>query len=263
VRVIIRDRDGYTYISRGLSIVDEGWYKYYPYLKPREAYIPRLMGGERVSVLNVSLKTLWSKPSHSISKIDLLRWMEGVNIGTEATRSRIIEVLFKRGYLKNGRDVEVTDLGFTVSSIIEELFPQLSTPKLTRYFEERLDEIRSGRTSRKEVVEEAIKTIDMLLDDYKRKLNAIGLRLATALGLKEPRVKCMICGREAVNCSGYKFCQYHCMAYNRIRDKLPVLREVLGEDYGKLLERISRMKTSGRWVREVASHLLRSGGQPL
>ncbi len=259
VAVMLRDRDGYRYIARGTTLVEEGWMKYYPYLKPREGSIPLLSRGEEVVIVNVRMQTSWSRPSSSISKIDLLKWMESVNIGTEATRSRIIEVLFKRGYLaESGGSTEVTELGYTVATVIEELFPQLSTPRLTRRFEELLDAIRKGQTDRRTVVEEAIATIDTLIEGYKSRLGEVGLRLSQALGLAEPRVKCAICGREASSCNGYTLCRNHCMALSRLMEALPVVSRKMGESREEALRRIASLRATGVWVREAALFLLKS-----
>ena len=263
--LILEDRDGYKYQARGVQVVEEGWLYYYHFSKPREGEIPRIGVGGEARVEGAKMQTSWSKPGASIAKIDLLKWMERVNIGTEATRSRIIEVLFKRGYLVEDRGgVEVSDLGFTVATIIEELFPQLASPGLTRQFEEKLEEIREGRASRREVVEEAIRVIDGLIREYQENLERVGARLSQALGLTEPRVRCQICGREARGCGGYTLCPLHCEAVRRVQEALPRLTHAMGEAGDKALERLATMKTAGRLIREAASFLKTRGhSQPL
>ncbi|MDP8002749.1 MAG: DNA topoisomerase I, partial [Caldisphaera sp.] len=87
------------YKADGLIILDEGWFKYYTFSYPKANEIPVLKNGDKVYVVNVSLKTIWPKTNTTLSKYSLLRWMEKVNIGTKATRARIIEMLYRRKYL--------------------------------------------------------------------------------------------------------------------------------------------------------------------
>lgn len=262
--LMLEDRDGYRYQARGVAVVEEGWLKYYPFSRPREGEVPPLQVGARAEVLGARMQTSWSKPRTGLERIDLLKWMESVNIGTEATRSRIIEVLFKRGYLVDGRGgVEVSDLGYTVATIIEELFPQLATPDLTRQFEEKLEDIRAGRATRREVVDEAVRVIDSLIRSYRVNLDRVGARISQALGLTEPSVRCSICGREATHCSGYTLCPMHCRAVERVREALPRLARAMGESEEEALARLSRMKTAGKLVREAAEFLASRRGYPL
>ncbi|MEB3773938.1 MAG: DNA topoisomerase I [Desulfurococcales archaeon] len=259
--VVLVDDDGYQYSASGVGIVVEGWLHYYPYAKPRGDQLPSLSPGEYVEVSAAKANTIWSKPQASLSKIELLKWMEKVNIGTEATRSRIIETLFKRGYLKNSPEVQVTELGLTVAAIIEELFPQLSSPSLTRYFEEKLEEVRTGRTTREKVIREAIATIDELLNVYRERLDNVGSSLSQALGLSRPRVKCMVCDREGRECNGYVLCKYHCMALTRLRRELAGIADAMGKSEQELLKWISSTRYAGTWVRDVA-RLLREKPTP-
>jgi DNA topoisomerase-1 len=97
VTVTLIDVEGRVFEAQGLTIVREGWMKYYPFLKPSESLIPMLSRGESVKIEDVNIKVTWSKPSTKITKDSLLRWMESVEIGTESTRARIIETLYRRG----------------------------------------------------------------------------------------------------------------------------------------------------------------------
>lgn len=246
-----------SYTAKGVRVSYEGWWRYYHYLRPKEISLPSLRDGERVMVVKAGYQTRWVSKRPQLSKTSLLKWMETQRIGTEATRARIIEVLYKRGYLvsKGGKTV-VTDLGMYVSDVIEELFPDLARVELTRKFEEYVDAIRFGKTSHDKVIEETIKQLDYLIRKYKERLEQVGSKLAIALGVIAPKAKCVICGREAVVNEPFTMCSYHLEAYRRLRQAIPVVAEKMGvseEDALKLIA--SRKGEAGQWVVEVAKLL--------
>jgi len=255
--LVLVDREGRSYIARGLTVAREGWYAYYPYLRPTETWVPLVPRGSRVAVVGASVRSRWEARMPPLSKTDLLKWMEAQNIGTEATRARILEILFKRGYLESrGRKTVVTDLGMMVSEVVEELFPDLATPELTRRFEEKLEAIRRGEATREEVIRETVMVLDRLLTDYKSRIGQVGERLAKALGLVEPKVKCVLCGREAVSSSPRPLCKYHAEAVKRLESALPEVSRRLGVSRGEALRRIaSRKGEAGAWVIEAAKLL--------
>ena len=251
------DGEGREYTAKAVVVEREGWMHYYHYLRPRDQEIPPVSEGETLRVERASYTTKWSAQTPPLSKTDLLRWMESQNIGTEATRARILETLYKRGYLESkGKSTVVTDLGMMVSEIIIELFPDLSKPDLTRRFEEYIEAIRLGRMSRREAVEEAKETVATLIDRFQGELERVGRRLAWALGVEEPPRKCSICKREAEILDPFPLCRYHRMAYQRLLAAAPEVAERLEISIEEAVSRIaSRRGEAGRWVVEVASLL--------
>ncbi len=255
VKVILVDADGRNFEASGLSIVKEGWMTYYPFLKPQENVIPKLTD-KTVEIEDVKVRITWSKPSIRITKDSLLKWMESVEIGTESTRARIIETLYKRGYIE--QEGKVTDLGYTVTRIILELFPELATPELTREFERKLEDIRYGRRSRESVKIEAIKTLETLLSNYKKRLEEVGYKLALALNIKPPQRPCRVCGREAsITLGNVRLCNYHSEALGRLREAIKIISETLNvSEHEALVILASRRRSTGKWVLELARRAL-------
>ncbi len=253
--VVALDSYGRRYKATGTRVVVEGWYHYYPYLKPQEDTIPAPPRGSMLRVVSAGFKTYYTTPSVKLSKIDLLKWMERVNIGTEGTRARIIETLFKRGYLESrGGKVIVTDLGEVVAAIIENLFPDLSTPDLTRKFERMLEDIRLKRRRRVDVVDDAKRTIRILIESFRERLDLVGEKLALTLGYATPSGVCGICGRYAEDSvGGYMLCRRHAEAVRRLASKAPVIAFKLGVPVEEVVERLAtRRGQAGAWIIEVA-----------
>lgn len=255
-RALLADQRGLTYVASGISVVSEGWFAYYPFSRPEERRMPRLREGERLIAEGARISVSWSRANQSISSISLLRWMESVGIGTEATRARIIETLYKRGYLSRGKGATyVTGLGEAVAILVSELFPNLSSPALTRELERKLEEVREGKRSRAEVVREAAQIVEKLIREYEgtEKSGRARQLIGRALGIREGSRGCLVCGRDADG----DLCDHHERALRALKEALPKISQALEISEKEALEEVS--KRAGRWVAEVARYLLNSG----
>ncbi|MEM4579255.1 MAG: DNA topoisomerase, partial [Thermosphaera sp.] len=245
--------------ASGQRIENPGWYKYYPYHKPSVREIPRFVEGERVRVDDVTVKKSYTKPPQRISKIGMLRWMESVEIGTEATRATIIEKLFERKYLVNtSRGVVVTDLGLGIVETLESFFPELVKVELTRHFEKLMNDIRKGVVSREAVIKEARQTLGELIRKFDENKARVGEILASRLGFTTPSNKCKICNREAYQDN---LCKYHYRAKEVIETVYQEWRIKEEASFSEYLERIRRLKSTGKWVLDVIEFERNLAGQ--
>ena len=211
-------------------------------------------------MLRVAVETRYTEPPEPYTKAKLVKWMERVGIGTEATRARIVETLFDRGYLRLGRSgVTVTDLGFAVAEVLAEYFPRLTSVELTREFEKLLEDIRAGRRRRQAVVEEAKRLLREILEDFKeRAMRDAGLLLAKSLKLVPAERPCVLCGRESVD---GKLCKFHAEALEALRRGYAEWRRRLGGiTWREYLEAVASLGETGLWVKDVARYLLSVGG---
>ncbi|MEM0506328.1 MAG: DNA topoisomerase I [Thermosphaera sp.] len=251
--------EGLMFQASGQRIENPGWYKYYPYHKPSVREIPRFDEGERVRVDDVTVKKSYTKPPQRISKIGMLRWMEGVEIGTEATRATIIEKLFERKYLVNtSRGVVVTDLGLGIVETLESFFPELVKVELTRHFEKLMNDIRKGVVSREAVIKEARQTLGELIRKFDENKARVGEILASRLGFTTPSNKCKICNREAYQDN---LCKYHYRAKEVIETVYQEWRIKEEASFSEYLERIRRLKSTGKWVLDVIEFERNLAGQ--
>ncbi len=248
----------YRFEASGINIVKAGWMEIYTYSSPEEKPLPPLAVGELVDVKDVKMKIAWPNPADPpIRKISLVKWMEKVGIGTEATRARIVDTLYKRGYIIRGKsEDEMTSLGAGVARLLISAFPQLSTPDLTRRLEEDLESIRTGRNSRRKVVMEARKIIVNLLDSYKKLIESDeAKKIAAEAGLRPPEEKCHLCNMPAkAKINGVALCEAHYSAYMKLKEKLPSLKYRVQYPVDRLLSKIASV--SGRFISDVAREAL-------
>ncbi|WFO76126.1 DNA topoisomerase I [Desulfurococcaceae archaeon MEX13E-LK6-19] len=238
----------------GQKIVYLGWLRYYYFHKPSEQGAPTLEVGEKVRILSVSIRRVFTKPPEKLSRIKILRWMESNNIGTEATRARIIELLFKRKYLKStGGATEATSLGQGVIEVLTEYFSELTSVELTRKFENYLEEIRIMKRRREEVINEAKKTLLELLRRFDEKKKEVGLKLAWRLGIMDPPEKCLLCNREVYR---ENLCIYHFKALEALKEMYSEWRRREGVNWEQYVRELAKLKSTGKWVREVIKEII-------
>jgi DNA topoisomerase-1 len=233
----------------GQSIVEEGWLKYYPFSRPQEHAIPVFAENEVYLISDARVRRTFTKPPEKITRMKILRWMENNEIGTEATRARIIETLFKRSYLvSRPRGVEASDLGVGVIEVLMEYFPEITRVDLTRYFEKQMNMIREGKVSRGKVVDEAKNTLINLLGEFENRKREIGRMLAYRLGIMKPARKCILCEREEYRDG---LCKYHYEALKRIREAYSEWKRREEITWSEYLRTLLKLRSTGRWVREV------------
>ena len=116
--------NGNLFLLNATRTLIEGWMRFYkPYVQSKEASLPALIEGQKVSVKQVKLKDNFTKPPPRYNPRSLLLKMEKEEIGTKATRAAIIQTLYDRKYLSGTTNLSVSDLGFEVIEVLSKLLP--------------------------------------------------------------------------------------------------------------------------------------------
>jgi DNA topoisomerase-1 len=173
--------NGNRFQLNGRRTLEEGWLRFYkPYVKSKDAVLPPMEEGQKVSVKQVVLEDKFTNPPARYNPSSLLRRMEREEIGTKATRAGIIQTLHDRKYIREERIV-VTDLGFEVIDILKKYCPTVVSLELTRKLEERMNEIQQGKETRENVLRGAIEILKPATEKLKEKEQVIGERLSQAI----------------------------------------------------------------------------------
>ncbi|MEM4570081.1 MAG: DNA topoisomerase I [Desulfurococcaceae archaeon] len=261
VKVTFTTLDGlHDFSATGLNVEYPGWMVYYPFHKPSTRTIPALKQGEKLEVVKVTLRETYTKPPPRLKKIDILRWMEDVGVGTESTRAIIIEKLFERGYLKNAKTgIEVSDLGIGVIEVIERFFPDLVSVELTRTFEVLMNDIVKGLRRREHVIMEAKRVLVDLLTRFNSYINDAGLLLAKKLSLVDNYAKCIIPG-----CRGDaykdKLCKVHYAAYEALIQGYSEWRSRKSISFDNYVSKLAEMGSTGKYVKDVIKYYMPRAG---
>jgi len=147
--------------------------------------IPSLEKGQALRSLNAEVLEKQTSPPKPYTDASLLAAMTGISkhvidpdlrkilrdtdgLGTEATRAGIIELLFKRGFLRrNGKTINATPTG---QSLIEAL-PEVATqPDLTARWESQLSAIHDGSSNYQALMSPLESQLQLMVDDSQKVL---------------------------------------------------------------------------------------------
>jgi DNA topoisomerase-1 len=162
-----------------------------------------------------------TKPPNRYTAASIVSELEKRHLGTKATRSTIVDTLFKRDYL-SGTSIQVTDLGLRVCDVLKKYASEILDENLTRRIEDEMEEIQEGKLNKEEVIREGREILVQILDKLKKNERKIGEDILDALQStleKEntigPCDKCsknlrmirMGGGKQFIGCHGYPECR--------------------------------------------------------
>ncbi len=271
------DANGEIFFLNGKKTIEAGWTALYgKYAKREEIILPNMKVGDTVKIKKTNLREKETQPPARYSQGSVLKEMEQKNLGTKATRSQILQILYNRGYLI-GKSIEVTELGMQLSGVLEKNVPDVVSEKLTAHFEEKTDEIELGKAKKEDVLEEARERLKKICASLKLKEKKLGDELTKAVIATQDRQSklgaCKACngtlkvhknwrtGKRFAGCSGYpKGCR---TGYPLPREGIITSTEKLCEECGTPIiqvrpagRRLFRMcldpqcKTKAEWLDE-------------
>ncbi|MFC2162894.1 DNA topoisomerase I [Candidatus Altiarchaeota archaeon] len=175
------DNNGEDFKTKGTTTLEPGWHVYYgPYAKFEEIELPNLAKGDIVDVKDIKLLEKETQPPKRYTPASIIREMEKKDIGTKATRSQIVDILFRRGYL-DGRTIEVTDLGINVVDTLDKYCPEVISESLTRNFEQEMEKITAGKATMDDVVGQGRQMIEKISKEFKLNEEKIGASLGDSI----------------------------------------------------------------------------------
>ncbi|TGB01431.1 type IA DNA topoisomerase [Halobacillus salinus] len=215
--------------TTGRRDVKQGWKELFPKpKKEKEPLLPNVQNGEQVGA-NLEIKESMTKPPKPYTEgqlinmmktcgklvddeedVEILKEVEG--LGTEATRSSIIETIKMQKYIvvrKN--NVYVTNKGIMLCEAIEGTL--LSSPSMTAKWEAYLKKIGSGEGSKQMFIKQTNQFIDKLIQETPEAIQNVNIRDTgeEKKDWKEPIAKCPACSGQIMD--RYKF--YACSNYKK------------------------------------------------
>ncbi len=153
---IILTTGSHRFFLRGSQILEPGWTEFYqPYVRQESQEVPPLSVGEKVPLHSIRSLEKFTQPPPRFNPGSLLRKMEEENIGTKATRAEIIEILYRRGYIKETR-IRTTPLAVLVTELLRKYCPLIVDPGFTAKIETLMDGIQQGSMIRRHVLVESL-----------------------------------------------------------------------------------------------------------
>lgn len=219
---VVVDAKGELYSANGVVTKEPGWIDFYrPYYKSDDKELPVFSKFEQVQIKDKKKTRKDTKPPKRFTQASIISELEKRHLGTKATRSTIVDTLFKRGYV-DGKPIEVTDLGLKVREVLHRHAPEILDENLTRRIEDNMEKIQEGKLAKEEVIKEGQEILIQTLDRWKKQERKIGEELLEALKLtlekentvgtcdkcgKQLRIIRMKTGSQFIGCYGYPECK--------------------------------------------------------
>lgn len=157
--------EGEIYEARGSRVLERGWIDFYTYFKPKESILPEFEDKSRHRPEKVNMKEFKTEPPSRFNKSSLIALLEKKDLGTKATRTEIIDTLFRREYIKNSR-IEVTELGMSVYNALSKYCGAILNEELTRKLEKDMENIMRGTENEERVIGEGKGIIDDIIKEF-------------------------------------------------------------------------------------------------
>ena len=112
-----------------------------------EGVLPDLQKGDALKLLSMDPRQHFTQPPPRYSQASLIKELDEKGIGRPSTYAAIISNILDREYVvqNEGRALAPTDLGFLVTDLLVESFPDILNVEFTAGMEDELDKIEEGK----------------------------------------------------------------------------------------------------------------------
>ena len=136
--------------------------------------MPAVENGDNVLINEINNLEKETQPPKRYTPASIVKELEKRNLGTKATRSEIIETLYKRAYIKD-KSITATELGIKTIEALEKYCPAIIDEEMTRHFEVEMEEIQQDKKDFEEVIKEG-KKVTYDLKEMRNDPTAVGTK---------------------------------------------------------------------------------------
>ncbi len=207
---------GYAFAASGSTVKFPGFMAVYVEGKDieeeKEETLPSLKEGMPLNLLTLSPAQHFTQPPPRFTEATLVKELEENGIGRPSTYAAIISTIQDREYVvKDGRQLKPTELGFLVTDMLIESFPEILNVEFTAHMEEELDMIEEGTVPWRKTMEEFYGPFSQSLEKAKKDMKNVKAEEVPT------DIACEKCGKTMVikwgrkgkflACSGYPDCK--------------------------------------------------------
>jgi DNA topoisomerase-1 len=204
----------YLFRSTGSKLKFDGFLRVYntKLAEDDDRMLPDIAEGEAVSLDEIKPDQNFTQPPPRFTEASLVKEMEDKDIGRPSTYVPIIATLTDRKYVtREKKSLRPTDLGFTVTELMENYFKEIVDAGFTARMEDSLDDIEVKGAEWRGVIADFYKILSAEIDVADREIEKVETP-------DEPTGElCELCGRpmvikmgrfgEFMACSGYPECR--------------------------------------------------------
>ncbi len=150
----------------------------YQYKKVKNEEFPKIKEKDTTPA-KVKKEEKETKPPARYNQASIIRELEKRGLGTKSTRANIVAILYTRKYVESNK-IEVTQLGEQIIDTLEKYSERITSEKMTREFEEDLENIKDDKITETKVIDEAKLELNGILDSIDDNHENIGKELYSA-----------------------------------------------------------------------------------
>jgi DNA topoisomerase-1 len=178
-----------------------------------EGQLPELVEGERLNLLELLPEQHFTQPPPRFTQATLIKELEEKGIGRPSTYASIMGTILNKEYVveDDQRRLKPTELGFLVTDLLVESFPDVLNVEFTAGMEDELDRIEEGH-------EHWLQAMRRFWEPFAKDLDRAAVEMRDVKREERPTdFKCEKCGSpmvikwgrrgEFLACSGYPDCK--------------------------------------------------------
>ncbi len=174
--------------------------------------LPELEKGDALKLLKILPEQHFTQPPPRFTEAALVKELEDKGVGRPSTYASIISVIKDRDYIRSEeRRLHPSELGFLVSDMLVENFPEYMTTEFTAQMEDRLDQIEDGSMDWVNALKKFYDPFKVTLEEAEKKMKDVKNQVEETDEVCEKCDKPMIIkwGRfgKFMACSGYPDCK--------------------------------------------------------
>ena len=218
----------YTLKAYGSRRTFPGYQKVYASSRDddKDKILPELKAGDELEAKAVNTEQKFTEPPQRFTEASLVKEMEDKNIGRPSTYAPTISNLMDKEYVERPPRTKIlkpTELGFTVTSLMENHFKDIVDLNFTSEMEDRLDEVEADNTDWKQILRDFYGPFKKELDEASN-MERIKQKDVPATDDNGEEILCEKCGKPMLIKTG-RFGQFMaCSGFPACRNTKPIVK---------------------------------------
>ena len=225
---VVIDNGDYTIRAYGSKRTFKGFQKVYASSRDedKDKILPELKEGDVLKAEKVNTEQRFTEPPQRFTEAALVKEMEDRNIGRPSTYAPTISNLMDKEYVEKPPRMKVikpTELGFTVTDLMESHFQDIVDLNFTSEMEDKLDEVEEKNTDWKQILRDFYGPFKKELEEAS-KMDRIKQKDVPATDEDGSEILCEKCGKPMLIKSG-RFGQFMaCSGFPECRNTRPIVK---------------------------------------
>lgn len=220
-QVDIKNGD-YIFKGSGSKLKFDGYKRIYTSVDDeKDKLLPELEEGESLKLIDLKGEQNFTQPPSRFTEAGLVKELEDKNIGRPSTYAPIVATLTERRYIKRLKKAIIpTELGFTVTNLMEDYFKEVVDVDFTANMEDKLDDVEINNSDWKSIIRDFYGPFSKELKVAEAEIEKIS---------EEPQLTgetCELCGKPMALKTGRYGDFIACTGYPQCKNAKPIVKKI-------------------------------------